>query len=122
MADVVTAEPVSGRRRRIPGTESPKSERAAKAGAASSTATAGHGGGGGESVGTGGAKKKRKRRPPPTVTALRLCNNHLEDLVGFEDALDEILDEPSELAWLDLSFNELTAIDEVGSGKALFVC
>jgi hypothetical protein len=44
---------------------------------------------------------------------VRLNNNRLESLEGLEAFLDAVLDDPSELRWLDLSHNRLTTIDPV---------
>ncbi|XP_042253876.1 leucine-rich repeat-containing protein 51-like isoform X2 [Thunnus maccoyii] len=44
---------------------------------------------------------------------LRLSNNNITDLVGLQYTLGYFLAEPSQLGWLDLSFNKLTGIDPV---------
>ncbi|KNC53570.1 leucine rich repeat containing 51 [Thecamonas trahens ATCC 50062] len=61
----------------------------------------------------GRGKGKAPSRPPGITTAIRLCNNYLSSLDGLEEALAEVLDEPAELKWIDLSFNALVDIDEV---------
>ena len=48
----------------------------------------------------------------PVTKAIRLNNNNLENLDGFEEAIDAVMN-PLMLAWIDLSFNDLTTIDEV---------
>ncbi|XP_053197038.1 leucine-rich repeat-containing protein 51-like [Scomber japonicus] len=45
--------------------------------------------------------------------SLRLSNNSITDLVGLQYTLGFFLAEPSQLGWLDLSFNKLTGIDPV---------
>ena len=47
------------------------------------------------------------------ATGVRLNNNALRDLAGLEEFLDAVLDDPSELRWLDLSHNQLTRVDPV---------
>eukprot|EP00128_Syssomonas_multiformis_P018099 Colp12_sorted_trinity150504_noHs@33881 len=58
---------------------------------------------------------KKKKRPQPKVctTAVKLNNNHLKDLKDFQTVMNDILEEPSELNWLDLSFNDFGIIDKV---------
>ncbi|KAG8431499.1 hypothetical protein GDO86_018535 [Hymenochirus boettgeri] len=45
--------------------------------------------------------------------AINLSYNTLTDLRGFRDVVDKLLVEPSNLSWIDLSFNDLSAIDSV---------
>ncbi|KAM7370800.1 hypothetical protein PAMP_010320 [Pampus punctatissimus] len=45
--------------------------------------------------------------------SLRLSNNSISDLVGLQYTLGYFLAEPSQLGWLDLSFNKITCIDPV---------
>ncbi|XP_018430491.1 PREDICTED: leucine-rich repeat-containing protein 51 [Nanorana parkeri] len=45
--------------------------------------------------------------------ALRLNNNTLTDLRGFEEVMEKLLNDPSHLCWIDLSFNYLPNIDPV---------
>ncbi|XP_043928954.1 leucine-rich repeat-containing protein 51 [Protopterus annectens] len=45
--------------------------------------------------------------------AIRLNNNTLTDLKGFKEVIEKLLDNSTELAWIDLSFNDLSAIDPV---------
>ena len=69
---------------------------------------------GGLEVGEGEVVERREDAGPRGITtAIRLCNNELSHLGGLEEALAEVLDEPSELKWIDLSFNALDDIDEV---------
>ncbi|KAF7668919.1 hypothetical protein LDENG_00276170, partial [Lucifuga dentata] len=44
---------------------------------------------------------------------LRLSNNNLSDLTGLQFTINHFLAEPSQLAWLDLSFNKIAHIDPV---------
>ncbi|XP_068601751.1 leucine-rich repeat-containing protein 51 [Brachionichthys hirsutus] len=45
--------------------------------------------------------------------ALRLNNNNVTDLYDLQKTITHFLAEPSQLAWLDLSFNQISHIDEV---------
>ncbi|XP_051522341.1 leucine rich repeat containing 51 isoform X2 [Myxocyprinus asiaticus] len=45
--------------------------------------------------------------------ALRLNNNNITDLIGLMDTISGLLVEPTRLAWLDLSFNDIPHIDPV---------
>ncbi|KAI3354364.1 hypothetical protein L3Q82_018891 [Scortum barcoo] len=45
--------------------------------------------------------------------SLRLNNNDIIDLRGLQAAVNHFLAEPSQLAWLDLSFNKISHIDPV---------
>ena len=60
--------------------------------------------------------------PPPlpprpraqlNAVAVRLCNNALTSLDGLKGFLEHVLDDPSQLAWLDLSCNKLAHVDDV---------
>ncbi|XP_036392580.1 leucine rich repeat containing 51 [Megalops cyprinoides] len=45
--------------------------------------------------------------------ALRLNNNKIREMIGFNDAVNAFLSRPSEIAWIDLSHNVITRIDSV---------
>lgn len=45
--------------------------------------------------------------------SLRLNNNNITDLHDLQKTANHFLAEPSRLAWLDLSFNKITHIDQV---------
>ncbi|XP_014070760.1 leucine-rich repeat-containing protein 51 [Salmo salar] len=45
--------------------------------------------------------------------SLRLNNNIITDLSGFNNTVSAFLSEPSQLAWVDLSFNDISHIDPV---------
>ncbi|KAM4702279.1 leucine-rich repeat-containing protein 51 isoform 1-T4 [Discoglossus pictus] len=45
--------------------------------------------------------------------AVRLNNNTLTDLIGFGETISKLLSDPSQLSWIDLSFNDLSNIDPV---------
>ncbi|XP_026231394.1 leucine rich repeat containing 51 [Anabas testudineus] len=45
--------------------------------------------------------------------SLRLSNNNITDLYDLQKTVSHFLAEPSQLAWLDLSFNKITHIDHV---------
>uniref|UniRef100_A0A8C3K4U3 Leucine-rich repeat-containing protein 51 n=1 Tax=Calidris pygmaea TaxID=425635 RepID=A0A8C3K4U3_9CHAR len=51
--------------------------------------------------------------PPQPPHALRLNNNSLGGLGGLTPTLEKLLVPPTQLRWLDLSFNHLTTIDPV---------
>lgn len=44
---------------------------------------------------------------------LRLNNNFISDFSGLTDTISALFAEPTRLAWLDLSFNEIRHIDPV---------
>ena len=44
---------------------------------------------------------------------VKLSNNRLTTLDGLAEFLETVLDDPSELRWIDLSHNQLTRIDPV---------
>lgn len=45
--------------------------------------------------------------------SLWLNNNVLTDLRDFSHVVSQLLEHPENLAWIDLSFNDLTSIDPV---------
>ena len=45
---------------------------------------------------------------------VRFCYNAISDYENFTSTLEHFLENPLELAWLDLSFNDLSVIDKVG--------
>ena len=61
--------------------------------------------------------------PPPPLpprprarfnsVAVRLSNNRLRSLDGLREFLQHVLDSPEQLAWLDVSCNELERVDTV---------
>jgi len=53
------------------------------------------------------------RGVPFNSVCVRLCNNLLKSLKGLEAAVAYVLDDPSELTWLDLSYNQLVRVEEV---------
>lgn len=44
---------------------------------------------------------------------LRFCYNKICDLQYFNSTLEQLLEKPFDLEWLDLSFNDISTIDEV---------
>ncbi|XP_056416241.1 LOW QUALITY PROTEIN: leucine-rich repeat-containing protein 51 [Hyla sarda] len=56
---------------------------------------------------------KRAKNGTLISQALRLNNNTLTDLHGFREIAEKLLSEPSQLCWIDLSFNYLPNIDPV---------
>ena len=44
---------------------------------------------------------------------LRVNNNLLQDVQNFSKVMENILLDPTVLSWIDLSFNEITHIDDV---------
>jgi hypothetical protein len=63
------------------------------------------------------AGEQRRERPQPKgvgdATALKLNNNELRGLHGWSQVLPTLLPHPERLAMLDLSFNNLAALDPV---------
>ncbi|XP_061003626.1 uncharacterized protein LOC133059899 [Dama dama] len=61
-----------------------------------------------------GLRPVRHARSGKSMTqSLRLNNNVLTDLRDFNHAVSQLLEHPENLAWIDLSFNDLTSIDPV---------
>lgn len=58
-------------------------------------------------------KVKKKEGDLSCTKCVRLNNNSIQDISGLSDMLSAHLEKPLELEWIDLSFNELTKIDEV---------
>jgi hypothetical protein len=54
-----------------------------------------------------GASKKYLTR------SIWLNNNNLKNAQGFETFMKHILQQPSALSWIDLSFNNITEVDDV---------
>ena len=59
--------------------------------------------------------KKVKRSPDGRFesSALKLNNNIVQEWDGFDGLVDHLLKTPSELSWIDISFNYILTIDEV---------
>ena len=47
------------------------------------------------------------------TTAIRLSNNLITDWSDFSTTVAEIIEDPSKLEWIDLSFNDIYNIDKV---------
>ncbi|KAL3900802.1 MAG: hypothetical protein SGCHY_001082 [Lobulomycetales sp.] len=45
--------------------------------------------------------------------AIRLSNNRIHNISSLYEVCSALVKEPSEVKWIDLSFNQLTSIDEV---------
>ncbi|XP_020823500.1 leucine-rich repeat-containing protein 51 isoform X2 [Phascolarctos cinereus] len=56
---------------------------------------------------------KRSKEGKSLTQALRINNNVLNDLNDFTQTLSQLLEQPQNLAWIDLSFNDLANIDPV---------
>ncbi|XP_058490570.1 leucine rich repeat containing 51 [Solea solea] len=56
---------------------------------------------------------KRNSQMKYNSHCLRLNNNNIVDLDELQMTINHFLAEPSQLAWLDLSFNKITHIDHV---------
>ncbi|NP_001070236.1 leucine-rich repeat-containing protein 51 [Danio rerio] len=56
---------------------------------------------------------KRDSKKKFISMSFRLNNNSIKDLTGLMDTLSALFSEPTRLAWLDLSFNEIKHIDSV---------
>lgn len=48
--------------------------------------------------------------------AIRLCYNQIKSLANFDACINEIMADPMHVGWIDLSFNKLRVLDEVGAG------
>merc|ERR1711865_729630 len=72
-----------------------------------------------EVVQVAGSKKKQKPKVKsqyevtPITTCIRVCNNNLTTLDGFNEAVEEILDHPDKISWLDFSCNQLKIIHPI---------
>ncbi|KAJ1120545.1 hypothetical protein NDU88_008710 [Pleurodeles waltl] len=61
-----------------------------------------------------GAKPLKHSVDAKVITqSIRLNNNTLTDLTGFKDMTEQVLADPSQLRWIDLSFNDLLTIDTI---------
>ena len=48
-----------------------------------------------------------------SCSAVRLNNNAICELTEFADVMERIVENIEDIAWLDLSFNDLEIVDEV---------
>lgn len=64
---------------------------------------------------TGLRPLKRSKSGKSVTQSLWLNNNVLNDLRDFSQVVSQLLEYPENLAWIDLSFNDLTSIDPVSS-------
>ncbi|XP_008852293.1 leucine-rich repeat-containing protein 51 isoform X2 [Nannospalax galili] len=62
---------------------------------------------------TGLRPVKHSKSGKSLTQSLWLNNNVLSDLKDFSQVVSQLLEHPENLAWLDLSFNDLTSIDPV---------
>uniref|UniRef100_A0A2I3LEZ8 Leucine-rich repeat-containing protein 51 n=1 Tax=Papio anubis TaxID=9555 RepID=A0A2I3LEZ8_PAPAN len=62
---------------------------------------------------TGLRPLKRSKSGKSLTQSLWLNNNVLNDLRDFNQVASQLLEHPENLAWIDLSFNDLTSIDPV---------
>ncbi|PNJ51570.1 LRTOMT isoform 20, partial [Pongo abelii] len=62
---------------------------------------------------TGLRSLKRSKSGKSLTQSLWLNNNVLNDLRDFNQVASQLLEHPENLAWIDLSFNDLTSIDPV---------
>lgn len=53
---------------------------------------------------------------------LRFCYNKICDLQYFNSTLEQLLEKPFDLEWLDLSFNDISTIDEVTMFYLIMAC
>nr|XP_055212689.1 leucine-rich repeat-containing protein 51 isoform X2 [Gorilla gorilla gorilla] len=60
---------------------------------------------------TGLRPLKRSKSGKSLTQSLWLNNNVLNDLRDFNQVASQLLEHPENLAWIDLSFNDLTSID-----------
>ncbi|KAH1186773.1 hypothetical protein KIL84_019522 [Mauremys mutica] len=49
--------------------------------------------------------------------AVRLNNNTINELTDFASTMEQLLEYPAELSWVDLSFNDLPTIDPAQAGE-----
>ncbi|XP_029442646.1 leucine-rich repeat-containing protein 51-like isoform X2 [Rhinatrema bivittatum] len=56
---------------------------------------------------------KRTKEGKLMTQAIRLNNNTLTELTNFSEVMERVMEEPNRLAWIDLSFNDLSTIDPV---------
>ncbi|XP_074871696.1 leucine-rich repeat-containing protein 51 [Carettochelys insculpta] len=56
---------------------------------------------------------KRSPRGKLLTRAVRLNNNTINELTDFAPTMEQLLEYPEELSWVDLSFNDLMTIDLV---------
>ncbi|XP_068920796.1 leucine-rich repeat-containing protein 51 isoform X2 [Petaurus breviceps papuanus] len=62
---------------------------------------------------TGLRPVKHSKQGKSLTQAVRLNNNVLNDLADFSQTMSQLLEHPQNLAWIDLSFNDLPNIDPV---------
>ncbi|XP_055971966.1 leucine-rich repeat-containing protein 51 isoform X1 [Sorex fumeus] len=56
---------------------------------------------------------KHSKSGKSLTQALWLKNNVLNDLKDFNQVVSQVIEHPENLAWIDLSFNDLTSIDPI---------
>ena len=59
-----------------------------------------------------GAKEKKADEKYKSK-CVKLNNNHFNELSGLMDSISQIVLEPVNISWIDLSFNDLQKIDPV---------
>jgi Leucine-rich repeat (LRR) protein len=52
-------------------------------------------------------------KPKYETNAIRLNNNSLSNIKDFPEVVAKLVSQPSQLSWIDLSFNNIPTIDEV---------
>ncbi|XP_045037745.1 leucine-rich repeat-containing protein 51 isoform X2 [Desmodus rotundus] len=62
---------------------------------------------------TGLRSLRHSKSGKPLTQSLWLNNNVLTELTDFNQVISQLLEHPGNLAWIDLSFNDLTSIDPV---------
>lgn len=55
----------------------------------------------------------KRNRTKGTTRAVKISNNQLSEISALPSALEEVMSNPINLCWLDLSFNQLSAIEDV---------
>eukprot|EP00794_Sanderia_malayensis_P006922 gene6922-7700_t len=58
------------------------------------------------------AEKETKEKKKYKTNAIRLSNNVISDWTAFSTTVAELVEEPSNLEWIDLSFNDIKDIDK----------
>jgi hypothetical protein len=65
-----------------------------------------------DEVNGSGTENQRKKQVTTVCTSLFLNNNEIRTINGLRDILNYVVWEPSNLEWLDLSYNYLQSIEK----------
>jgi len=61
---------------------------------------------------------KRGIRKKYISASICMNNNHLPDLSGLKDLVDDLFEFPAYLTWIDVSYNKLRRIDQVRANSS----